>query len=106
MRLLRVAAGRVGAAVVTPLLVSVLIFAAEEVLPGDVATRLLGREATPLQVSAFRERLHLNDPAPLRRELGHPEPVPRDGTIELPTGPGLGITLNEEVVARWRTDRG
>ena len=42
--------------------------------------------------------------SPLRRELVWPEPVVTDGTMALPEGPGLGITLNEELVARWRRD--
>ncbi|UVK43882.1 mandelate racemase/muconate lactonizing enzyme family protein [Mesorhizobium sp. AR07] len=40
----------------------------------------------------------------LRRELVSPEPAVVDGLMELPTGPGLGIELNEELVSRWRTD--
>ena len=43
--------------------------------------------------------------SPLRRELVSPEPVIVDGFMELPTAPGLGIELNEELVERWRTDR-
>ena len=42
--------------------------------------------------------------SPLRRELVSPEPAVIDGFMELPTGPGLGIELNEELVARWRVD--
>lgn len=42
--------------------------------------------------------------SPLRRELVWPEPVVRDGFMELPTGSGLGISLNEELVARWQVD--
>lgn len=38
----------------------------------------------------------------LRRELVHPEPEVREGEMALPTGPGLGITLNEEIVERYR----
>ena len=40
----------------------------------------------------------------LRRELVSPEPKVVDGFMELPAGPGLGIELNEELVARWRRD--
>ena len=29
----------------------------------------------------------------------------RDGAIHPPDAPGLGVTLNEEVLARWRLDR-
>jgi L-rhamnonate dehydratase len=43
--------------------------------------------------------------SPLRRELVSPEPELVDGEIALPTAPGLGIELNEEFVARHRTDR-
>ncbi len=43
--------------------------------------------------------------SPLRRELVSPEPAVVDGYMDLPTGPGLGIALNEELVARWRADR-
>ncbi|HKF64417.1 MAG TPA: mandelate racemase/muconate lactonizing enzyme family protein [Dongiaceae bacterium] len=43
--------------------------------------------------------------SPLRRELVSPEPVLKDGYMELPTAPGLGIELNEELVERWRIDR-
>jgi len=38
----------------------------------------------------------------LRRELVYPEPEVRDGAMALPTGPGLGISLNDEVVERYR----
>jgi L-alanine-DL-glutamate epimerase-like enolase superfamily enzyme len=41
----------------------------------------------------------------LRRELVSPEPKVVDGFMELPTAPGLGIELNEDLVARWRVDR-
>jgi peptide/nickel transport system permease protein len=37
-----------------------------EVLPGDVATRVLGRDATPESVAVLRARLNLDDPAYLR----------------------------------------
>lgn len=43
--------------------------------------------------------------SPLRRELVSPEPIVVDGYMALPSGPGLGIELNEELVARWRADR-
>ncbi|WP_433272270.1 ABC transporter permease [Actinosynnema sp. CS-041913] len=49
-----------GAAVV--LLVSVLVFAATQVLPGDPARAVLGHEATPDRVAALRAELGLNRP--------------------------------------------
>lgn len=66
MRLARLAAIRVGSSVVTLLLVSLLVFSAVEVLPGDVASRVLGRDATPAALAAMRAELHLTDPAAVR----------------------------------------
>lgn len=43
---------------------------------------------------------HLYD-SPLRRDLVNPEPGIKDGRMELPSEPGLGISLNEEVLARF-----
>ena len=43
-------------------------------------------------------------PSPLRRELVSPEPQIVDGEMALPTGPGLGVELNEEVVERYRAE--
>jgi peptide/nickel transport system permease protein len=37
-----------------------------EILPGDVATRILGRDATPETLAALREKLNLNEPAVTR----------------------------------------
>jgi L-rhamnonate dehydratase len=42
--------------------------------------------------------------SPLRRELTVPEPELRDGVLALPSGPGLGIELDEDAVAHYRTD--
>ncbi|MEY3003175.1 MAG: hypothetical protein RLZZ491_351 [Pseudomonadota bacterium] len=48
------------------LIVSLVIFWATELLPGDLATQLLGQSATPETVAALRNQLGLNEPAPLR----------------------------------------
>ena len=48
------------------LVVSVLVFAGTEILPGDVATAILGLSATPELVALIRERLGLDDPVYLR----------------------------------------
>jgi peptide/nickel transport system permease protein len=58
--------GRIASSLLTLLLVSLLIFLMLEVLPGDVATRVLGRDATPESLAVLRERLNLDDPAYLR----------------------------------------
>ncbi len=46
----------------TLFLVSVLIFGAVEVLPGDVARQILGRGFSPAQVDAFRKQMHFDRP--------------------------------------------
>ena len=46
--------------------VSVLIFAATEILPGDVASAVLGQGATPETLAAFRIELGLDRPAYVR----------------------------------------
>jgi peptide/nickel transport system permease protein len=43
-------------------LVSVVVFAATQALPGDPARAILGRTATPASLKALREQLHLNRP--------------------------------------------
>lgn len=58
--------GRVLSALLTLLLVSLLIFSVLEILPGDVATRVLGRDATPEALAVLRQRLNLDDPAHVR----------------------------------------
>jgi len=52
--------------VVTLLLVSLIIFSMLEVLPGDVASRILGRDATPETLEQLRTELGLDKPAPVR----------------------------------------
>ncbi|MFZ0388439.1 MAG: ABC transporter permease [Solirubrobacteraceae bacterium] len=53
---------RVLVAVLTLWLVSVVIFAATQALPGNAAYAVLGRSATPARLHAFERLLHLNRP--------------------------------------------
>jgi L-alanine-DL-glutamate epimerase-like enolase superfamily enzyme len=39
--------------------------------------------------------------SPLRRELTNETVQAKDGWMEIPDGPGLGVTLNEEIVAKY-----
>ena len=48
---------------VTLVLVSVIVFAATQLLPSDPARAILGRSATPEALKALRRELHLNQPA-------------------------------------------
>ncbi len=52
---------RLALGVLTLFLISLVVYAAVVALPGDAATAILGKEATPDRVAALREQLHLND---------------------------------------------
>ena len=64
--ILRLILSRIGTGLLTLLAVSAIIFVATEILPGDVAARVLGRFATPEAKQIFRQQLHLDRPAPER----------------------------------------
>jgi peptide/nickel transport system permease protein len=66
--ILRLVILRFGTAAATLLLVSIIVFTAVELLPGDVATSVLGQFAGQEALEALRQQLHLHDP-PLHRYL-------------------------------------
>ncbi len=57
---------RLGLGIVTLLVVSILIFFAVELLPGDIAQAVLGQSATEETVAALRDKMGLDRPAPIR----------------------------------------
>jgi peptide/nickel transport system permease protein len=57
---------RVAAALVTLLVVALLVFVGTEVLPGDAASAVLGRQASPAQLEEMRAAMGLDEPAPQR----------------------------------------
>jgi peptide/nickel transport system permease protein len=61
--MIRLIAQRLLLSALTLLLVSALIFVATELLPGDVATAILGREATEARLAQLRAELGLDRPA-------------------------------------------
>jgi len=54
---------RVLLGLLTLFLVSVVVFAATQALPGNAAIAILGRNATPARVAALTRQLHLNESA-------------------------------------------
>jgi peptide/nickel transport system permease protein len=64
--MLRLIATRVAVGLLTLWIVSVLVFGATELLPGDVAEAVLGQAATPEAVAGLRAALHLDQPGWLR----------------------------------------
>lgn len=63
---IRYAGLRIASAIATLLVVSVILFAAVEWLPGDPAQQILGVNATPERLDVLREQLNLDDPVPQR----------------------------------------
>jgi peptide/nickel transport system permease protein len=59
-------AKRIGAAALTLLLVSIVVFGISSLLPGDAAEEALGQSATPEAVAALRTKLGLDQPAHIR----------------------------------------
>lgn len=57
---------RVGFMAITLLITSMIVFSITQLLPGDVARVVLGREAGEAQLEAFREEFGLNDPLPVQ----------------------------------------
>lgn len=88
---------RIGLGILTLWAVSVLVFAGTELLPGDVATAILGQGATTETVEALREQMGLERPAleryiswisnMLRGDLGH----------SIATGRSIGMLMEDRV---------
>jgi peptide/nickel transport system permease protein len=64
--LVRLVLRRLALGVLTVWAASVVIFVATEILPGDVATAVLGQSATPQAIENLRAQLDLDRPAALR----------------------------------------
>lgn len=60
--IVKLVAKRVALGLLTLFVVSLLIFLGVEALPGDLAEAILGMDATPETVSAFRQELNLDAP--------------------------------------------
>ncbi len=59
-------ARRLAVSIPTLLLISMLVFSLQLLLPGDPALAIAGEERSPEVVEAIRERYHLNDPVPVQ----------------------------------------
>jgi peptide/nickel transport system permease protein len=96
--LLRLIIARLGLAIVTLLAVSIIIFWVTEILPGDIAARVLGREATEAAKEAFRERLNLDKPA-LERYI-----IWLEGAVRFDFGKALASqrSINDVVLPRMK----
>ncbi|MFD2738902.1 ABC transporter permease [Sulfitobacter aestuarii] len=64
--ILSIILSRLAMGMVTLLVVTLVIFSAVELLPGDIATETLGQSATPETLAAFRAKLNLDEPVYVR----------------------------------------
>ena len=64
--LLKAVLQRIGIGLVTLFVVSVLLFIATSIIPGDVAQIMLGQMATPESLEALRKNLGYDQPAFIR----------------------------------------
>src|SRR3954463_8118704 len=64
--MLRYVAHRIALGLVSLLLLSMMVYAAAQVLPGNTGRLVLGREATPAAVKEFNHKLGADRPLPVR----------------------------------------
>lgn len=62
MNIYKLIISRIALSVLTLIAVSAVIFIGVDILPGDIATEILGQSATPESLAAIREELNLNRP--------------------------------------------
>ncbi len=90
---------RLAYGLVTLLVVSVLIFFAVELLPGDIAQAVLGQSATEATVAALRERMGLDRPAGLRYLDWLGGALRGDFGVSLISGERVGTTIGPRFLA-------
>lgn len=66
VRLLGRMSGKLLAGLLLVVVVTSLVFLAVNLLPGDAATSVLGRGATPERIAALQEKMHLDEPLLVR----------------------------------------
>lgn len=98
MSIFRLLASRILFSALTLLLVSILIFLILEALPGDVATRILGREATARALEVLRSQLHLDQPALVRYFQWLGDFVSGDLGTSIATGRPIADVLGPRIV--------
>ena len=88
---------RLGLSLVTLFLVSVIVFAISDVLPGDVGRSILGRSATDEQVAALDHQLGYDEPLPER----YWKLVSGYATGDWGTSPVLNVEVRPLVLRRF-----
>ncbi len=89
---------RLGLGLLTLLVVSVIIFFAVELLPGDIAQAVLGQAATEETVAELRRQLGLDQPAPVRYFEWLAGAVQGDFGVSLVTGERVSTAISDRFV--------
>ncbi|SFC79742.1 ABC transporter permease [Tropicimonas isoalkanivorans] len=97
-KLSRLILKRLGLGLITILVVSVLIFFAVELLPGDIAESVLGQGATEETVAAMREQLGLGRPAVVRYFEWLGGAVQGDFGVSLVSGERVSAAISDRFV--------
>lgn len=66
LQIVKMIGQRLALGLLTMFIISIIIFGAVELLPGDIAQEILGQSATPETVAAFRRELGLDQPPHIR----------------------------------------
>ncbi|PZX14511.1 peptide/nickel transport system permease protein [Palleronia aestuarii] len=93
-----VIAKRLGLGLLTLFIVSILIFFAVELLPGDMAEAVLGMGATEETTAALRERMGLDQPAPMRYLDWLGGAVRGDFGVSLVSGASVGEAIGQRLL--------
>jgi len=80
---------RIAMAVLTLFIVSIVVFAITNLLPGDAAEESLGQAATPETVAALRAQFGLDQPAPVRYARWLTHIVQGDAGVSLVSGQAI-----------------
>ena len=88
---------RLGLGLITLWVVSMMVFAATEILPGDVTTAILGKQATPQMIDTVRKELGLDRPAVVRYTQWLKDLVTGDLGNSLATGREISQLIGERL---------
>ena len=95
---------RLGLGLLTLFIVSLFIFSAVEMLPGDFAKAVLGQSATPETVAAFQKQIGLDRPATERYVEWLSGAVRGDFGASFSSRPGYERTVADIIGPRlWNT---
>jgi len=95
--MLRFLADRLLAAIPTLLLITIIVFGLQQLLPGDVALILAGDERDPAAIEEIRELYGLNDPLPVQYFRWFADMLQGDFGRSLRTGAPVGPMILEKL---------